>query len=237
MKIFKLSFLFAALFYAAGAFAQTQQIFMVEVLFNNGQVKIGEVINGQGYAQEPEIESVMGPYRYWLELISLSGETLEMRKFSFSQRIIAPRPLRPGETPAPAVKSITNEFNKIITLPYYSDVKLLKIYDLNKNLLDQKDVSFLIPGCGDGNCGNKENYSTCASDCPAAGQDDYCNPQESVNDPDCPDYNKPSAVNNSAKTGSIFSSKLFYIIYFVLLLAVILIFYYIYKKRWNNEEL
>lgn len=193
MKIFKLVFFFVALLLAAGAFAQSQKIIMVEILFNGGQAKIGEVTGGQGYAQEPEKEAALGPNQYWLELLSSSGQTLEMRKFSVNQRLFQ-RPPGPGDAPGPAV-NLLDKFNKVITLPYYDNIKMLKLYDANKKLLDQKDVSFLIPGCGDEQCSNKENYLICSSDCPAGGQDGLCNQALNKIDPDC-------QVNQSAKASA-----------------------------------
>ncbi|MFA6306773.1 MAG: hypothetical protein WCV70_03975 [Patescibacteria group bacterium] len=195
MKIFKFLLLIGALFYAAAAFAQTQQIFLVEIQFNRGQVKIGEVMNGQGYVSEPEKELEIGPYQYWLEMISSSGQVLDMRKLSLDPRV-SPRPPYPGEITEPINDNMADEFSKTIALPYYPDVQLLSLYDANKNLLDQKDVSYLIPGCGDAKCGEKENYLVCASDCPAGGKDGWCNKGLADLDPDCP--KTEPAVNAAA---------------------------------------
>lgn len=184
MKFFKIAFLSVALLFAAAATAQTGQIFLVEILFSGGQARIGEVTNGQGYASEPEKELELGPYQYWLELISSSGQVLESRKISLDPRIFH-RPPYPGEEPEPA-EIVREEFNKVVSLPLYPDVKLLYLYDANRNLLDQKDISYLLLGCGDGKCGEKENYLSCSQDCPAGGKDGWCNKGLGGTDPDCP---------------------------------------------------
>ena len=195
MKILKLSLLFVALFFATRVFAQTQPIFSVEIKLYYGQAKIGQVTNAQGYASEPEKELEMGSNQYWLQLISSSGQSLDLRKISLDPRV-SPRPPYPGEDPGPVGNIQVDEFSKIIYLPYYQDAKLLLLFDANKNLLDQKDVSYLIPGCGDGVCGDKENYLTCASDCPAGGKDGWCNKGLISTDPDCP-KTEPAAAAQS----------------------------------------
>lgn len=234
VKIFKLSLLITALFCATAAFAQTQQIFMVEILFDRGQVKIGEVTNGQGYASAPEKEPEMGPYQYWLEMISSSGQILETRKISLDNRV-STRPPYPGEAPEPAGANTVTEFSKIISLPYYPNVKSLNLYDANKNLIDQKDVSYLIPGCGDGQCGAKENYLTCAADCPAGGQDGWCNQGLASADPDCPKAgptaNAPTAAQKPPSSPYLWLAA---ISLAILLIIVGLTIYLARKRKTDN---
>jgi len=234
MKIFKLSLLFIALLFAKEAFAQTQPIFSVEIQLNYGQAKIGEVVNGQGYPSEPEKELEMGPNQYWLQLISSSGQSLDLRKFSIDPRV-SPRPPFPGEETGSVGNIQVDEFSKIIYLPYYQDAKLLLLFDANKNLLDQKDVSYLIPGCGDGVCGDKENYLICASDCPAGGKDGWCNKGLLLEDQDCPKEAPVTATQTpEQKTPQI--SYLWFVVGGLAVLSVIigLIIYIIRKRKAAN---
>lgn len=231
MKIVKFLLLVTALFFSAAALAQTQKIFLVEIVFAGGQAKIGQVSNGQGYASEPEKEPEMGPYKYWLEIISSSGKTLELRKFSLDNRV-SPRPPYPGEAEEPAGDSQIGEFSKIISLPYYPDVKLLNLYDANRNLLDQKDVSFLIPGCGDGKCGEKENYLTCASDCTAGGRDGWCNKGLNSTDPDCPKTENIVSTPDPRLRSYLWFATVSLII---ILASIGLIIYIVRKKNIENQ--
>lgn len=175
MKFFKATFILSILLFATVVFAQEQKIIFIEIQFDRGQVKIGNVKSGEGYVDEKEIELRMAPLQYWLEFISSSGQSLELRKFSLDPFIYGDKGV-----------ATQDKFSKLMVLPYYPDIKLLNIYDINKNLIEQKDVSFLIPGCGDGKCVEKENYLICAKDCPAGGQDNWCNNGLVNSDPDCP---------------------------------------------------
>lgn len=224
-------------FFAAKAESVEQtKVYLIPMNYNKGAISFGEISTRLAYLPSAEPLAVGNTFQYSAELISFSGQKLETRYFTFYLSALPAAPL-PEDDPKNSQPIIFDNTSQLVVLPYHKDGKMINIYNSAKKLILTKDVGYLADLCGDGICQDQESYADCPKDCPAAGKDDYCNPQESVNDPDCPDYNKPSAVNNSAKTGSIFSSKLFYIISFVLLLAVILAFYYIYKKRWNNEEL
>jgi len=184
MKIAKILFFLFFLFYSIEVFAQSQQIFHVEILFINGQVKIGEVVNGEGYVSPVEKEYELGPNQFWLELISTTGKSLDLRKISIDNNIF-PSPPLPDEVYRPIDKNLTEQFSKSIFLPYFQNVKLLKLYDAEKKLLEEKDVSYLIPSCGDGTCSPEENYKICSKDCPIDGRDDVCNDEFKKTDPDC----------------------------------------------------
>jgi LPXTG-motif cell wall-anchored protein len=230
MKIFKLSLFLIAFLFAQGVFAQAQQIFSVEIQLNYSQAKIGEVVNAQGYPSEPEKELEMGPNQYWLQLISSAGQTLDLRKISLDPRV-SPRPPYPGEDPEPAGNIQADTFSKIIYLPFYQDAKLLLLFDANKNLLDQKDVSYLIPGCGDGTCGDKENYLSCASDCPAGGKDGWCNKGLVSIDPDCPKTEPAAAVQSAEQKAPEKPSLWLAIGGLAILLVISGLIFYIYRKR------
>lgn len=231
-KIFYLLIISQFIFFAAQAESVKEiKVYAVPMNYDKGAVSFGEIFTRLAYLPPAEPLAAGNTSQYLAELVSFKGQALENRYFTFYLSAMPAVPLA-GDKPAGFI--ILEKTSQLVVLPYHKDGKTINIYNSAKKLILTKDVGYLADLCGDGICQDQESYVDCPKDCPAAGKDDYCNPRESVNDPDCPDYNKPSGVNNLAKTGSIFSSKLFYIISFGLLLAVILVFYYIYKKRRNN---
>lgn len=207
------------------------RIYQIPLSYNQGKVNFGEIITSTGYAPQYAPAAALGDNEYLIELVSFGGQTLERHNFIFPSGYLRPFMGVPTE-----VKNT----DQLIIFPYHKDGKTLNVYDSVKKLILTKDIGYLADMCGDGVCQNQESYADCPKDCPAAGQDGYCNPQESVNDPDCPNYNNQKAVNNPAKTavktGSIFSGRFVLVSFLVIfLIIVIAIYFYIIYRRRNRD--
>lgn len=81
-------------------------------------------------------------------------------------------------------------FSYTFKAPYYSTGKLLEIYDLEGEKLDEISLAPFAEVCGDGVCQEHENFLQCSLDCPLTLSDDIClpYPDDNVCDPDCPKH-------------------------------------------------
>lgn len=207
--------------------AETERIYLVEVNYEKGQVSFGEVSTKLGYAPEPEKKERMSQNQYWIELESFSGQILEQRLFSIQLEIFLPPPLEGDDAKNGSV--ILEQTTHLVILPYYSDGKLLKLYDTSKNLLSQKNVGFLAQVCGDGACQDHESFADCPEDCSSLGKDDYCNENELKNDPDCQNLQTISVKKLSGKI--IFGAAII-----IIIISAAAYLYFIKKKNRGNGD-
>ncbi len=217
--------------------AQSQEIYFITIIFDRGEVKIKDVSKGNGYPSDEEKNLVM-PY-YLIELLSMSGEVLESINFNIHLEIAGAPPLSGEENISLPPLEQTEE---LITIPFYSDGKILNLYDANHYLIDSKDVGYLAPEeCGNNKCELHENFENCTQDCPAIGKDSYCNLEKVNEDPDCAsmlEAQKLASQNNvNKKIETIFNKYLLAIIIgglMFLALIIIAIIFYIKRKKENG---
>ena len=207
------------------------RIYVIQIDYNRGQVSFGEVSTKLGYAPEPERKEQLSQNQYWIELESFSGQILEQRLFSIQLEIFSPPPLEGDDDKNGPV--ILEQTTHLVILPYYSDGKLLKLYDANKNLLREKDVGFLAQVCGDDVCQDHESFADCSKDCSSFGKDDYCNEDELNNDPDCQNLQKISVKKLSGQAVKII---IFGIAVIIIIIAVAVYLYFVKKKKRENND-
>lgn len=160
----KIIALFILLFFiVAPVSAGKNKIYLVEIKFDKGAVSFGEVTSQPGYAQEVEKQERMSQYRYWIEIISFAGQVLEKRQFSINP-MIYPEPPIEGES-SEGGPIMLEQFEHSLSLPYYPNGKTMNLYGANRQRLDVIDISYLAQTCGDGECQETENESSCPDDC------------------------------------------------------------------------
>jgi hypothetical protein len=139
------------------------------------------------------------------------------------------------KTPLPVFLAKFHPFEEIdeapisIKVPYKNEYKTLQVAKSGEILLEE-NISFLC--LEDGICQEKENYISCPKDCPAAGNDNICNPSfDHVcdadclrGDPDCGPTPRGPSINQSAKTLdkiSLFGGSLILTILLILILLML----------------
>ena len=112
------------------------------------------------------------------------------------------------------------------------------LFNANKQLIDQKDISQLAKTCGDGACADYENYTSCKEDCPPSGKDGFCNQSEAVNDPDCIKTINNVDVTKNNTSNNLLSKNIIAILIIILIIifCILLILLFKNKKRNNSEE-
>lgn len=188
IKLFTILLLFLLL--ADRACAEGSKIYLIQIKFDRGGVAIGEVItkNGQPADQEKNLDA--NAFRYDIKMVSFEGEILDDRQFKIENIVM-------GDDNVSLEK-----MDRYLSLPYFAKAKLLFLFDVNGNLLDQKDIGYLSFFCGDGECQEGENFSSCSKDCSAVSRDGYCNPEQPEADPDCLQSSATKASVRSEKPSS-----------------------------------
>lgn len=209
---------------------EKQRIYIIPVNYDRGQVSFGEVTTRLGYAPAPENPDQMEPTRYWIELVSFSGKSLEKRLFSIPLRISSPPPL-PGEESSGPSQTILEQTQTAVILPYHKDGKTLYLSDVNGKQLAQTDVGYLAELCGDKTCEPHESYEDCPKDCPAAGKDDYCNLEKANQDPDCP---KVAASQTSFNWFKIIIPVILVVI--LIIIAIFVVYFLSKRKKRKNSN-
>ncbi|MDP3899741.1 MAG: hypothetical protein Q8Q23_01530 [bacterium] len=214
--------------------AQSQQIYLIKISYQQGDVEIADVSIKQGFVPAPERLEEMNPDRYVVQLSSFSGEVLEERMFSIPLQVVS-EPPKPGESVILEEEVRTLETtDHLVILSYHQDGKEIKLYNSDKSeLLDETNISYLAQVCGDGVCQEHENYIECRNDCPTSViADGVCDDKIFFEDPDC--YSEPirPAVNDAGKTEPPSGlSKTMIVIGIIILLAVVITIGFVVKNR------
>ena len=114
-----------------------EQIYILKLNYNNGSLSLIDLDIGYGYV--PDSNPITQPETgYRCEVISLTDDVLYSFRFVIPNTVSSPPPL-PDQEPTGEI-SLDN-VNFTLLIPYYSDGKLINIYDPEDILLFSIDIS------------------------------------------------------------------------------------------------
>jgi hypothetical protein len=117
-------------------FAQKDsKVFMVDVLWDKGEVSIEDVNVTSGFETRSESEALMSPARFNMKLMSADGEIISEKNFSFRFQVSVDPPLEDG-----ASTFEESTLSKLVSFPYSDKASALLLFDANDRLVDQKIV-------------------------------------------------------------------------------------------------
>lgn len=219
---------------------EKQEVYIVNVNFNSGQVSLGEVITKFGFAPSSEVD--FQEFSYWIRLISFEGQVLDERMFSVNPRRMY-APLEEGEEyDGPSGEVFEKELETAVVIPYFKNGRWIELMSSNRTMIERKDIAYLSNMCGDKTCQGHESFENCPGDCPASGKDDYCDINNTEGDLDCKNIKivKPesqeasSTVKDLEKNETNIKYYIFTGIGFIILIFIYAAYYFLVKK---NDEL
>jgi hypothetical protein len=170
--------------------AQQEKLFSVTFTLVDNQLVVEDVEIVYGVFVEPK--SVSEDYR--LELLSFEEKVLYETKFGISTiEYFEPLPEwfdeEGNQIYIPSEDEVRRQIENPSTaflLPYFPDVKFLRVYDSEGVLLLEEDISFFADSCGNNICDPHESMFNCRQDCQSGVADDVCDGLlDGVCDPDC----------------------------------------------------
>jgi len=114
-----------------------EQMYILKLNYNNGTLSLMDLDVGYGYVRDlnPITQPGTG---YKCEVISLTDDVLYSFRFVIPNTVSSPPPLPDQE---PTGEIYLDNVNFTLLIPYYSDGKLINIYDPEDVLLFSTDIS------------------------------------------------------------------------------------------------
>ncbi len=215
--------------------AENTKNYFVKVNYHLGTATFGDVYTRESGAVSSNSGIVDDNFQYIVKLVSYDGEVIEEEGFNMVIDFSYSEINEKGEEVGKMVKEKHVEHLQVI--PYHIDGARLMLYDANKHLIDQKDISSLAETCGDGKCAEYENYLLCKKDCSPDGEDGFCNGEQADKDPDCRvsenEKNEKNTLLISEK--SIKNSFFIPIVVVFVIIIVFIVMFFIRNKQRNQE--
>jgi len=138
-----------------------------------------------------------------------------------------------------------SQFDLSLEIPYDVTAKNINIYSPSGKMIAFVDVSQFSQRCGDGVCGQGENFKTCPQDCRSGIKDGYCDGvADGVCDSDCTasqdaDCAKLATATQSTQKTGVPVFPIVVLVIIVVIAAAVAIVMFIKKKKGqvsNNVE-
>lgn len=209
---------------------EKQKVYMVTVNFDKGVAKIdNNLYVSSAFASPTVSEEQLIKNKYYLKVVSFEGKKLFEKVFSIKNEVSVNTD---NERHSGMILEDTIEHLEII--PYYKDGAKIFLYNANRSMVDEKDISHLSETCGDGVCAKYENYTSCRDDCLVNGEDGFCN-STSSDDPDCVVKDVGSKDKNDSDKDSII--RIITIVGLLLAWVVFLVLLVRYLKKTKQPKI
>jgi len=156
--------------------------------FTSLKFESGEIILDKVYVTNSTAEEIVDGEEYVGRILSFNDQELNVFRLKLPRTWYSF--YDPAETEEENKKHSSvqpEKFNFTFNVPYFANGKLLEIFTLQGEKLDEIQLAPFAKTCGDNICQEHENYLECSADCPLSEEDNLCLPyQDNICDPDCP---------------------------------------------------